>query len=95
MMELSACWRGQLLEALVEYTPGAPGRTWGPADLCYPDEPAELEVLALTCDGECALRLLRGPRGRELLAVLESAAADQVERLREPDEAWDSVAGWS
>jgi hypothetical protein len=41
-------------EALVEfeYTPGRPGRYFGPPEDCYPDEPAEVTILQVLINGQ-------------------------------------------
>jgi hypothetical protein len=40
----------------VDYTPGMPGRHGGPSERCYPDEPADVEVLWVR-DAETSHRL--------------------------------------
>lgn len=45
------------LEVEYDYDPGRPGRTWGPPENCYPDEPAEVCITAVKHAG-CDLYLL-------------------------------------
>ena len=34
------------------YSPGAPGRLWGPPEDCYPEEPPEIDILSVKVDGD-------------------------------------------
>jgi 2-methylcitrate dehydratase PrpD len=45
--------RGGDAEIVVEYDyyKGSPGRTYGPPELCYPSEPAHVEIIAVTYGG--------------------------------------------
>lgn len=40
--------------AVIEYFPGSSGRTWGPADYCYPPEPAYSHWQILDAKGQPA-----------------------------------------
>ena len=54
------------LEAKGYYTPGDPGRVFGPPEKCYPPEPAEVEVTSLKY-------------GRyDMMPLMESDVADEI-----------------
>ena len=42
---------GAFLSVEFDYYPGRPGKTSGPPENCYPDEPAEVEVRKVVCIG--------------------------------------------
>ena len=51
-------WRGLNLSGTATFYAGRPGVTSGPPERCYPDEPPEVDVETLTCEGSNALFLL-------------------------------------
>lgn len=65
---------GLTFEAEVDYTPGTPGRYYGPPENCYPDEPSETEITALTVDGNDAMFLLDSSLRMDIEQAAEIAA---------------------
>lgn len=54
MFETAIEFEGKEVEVEVEYryNPGMPGKTYGPPEDCYPDEPAECEVEQIFLKGD-------------------------------------------
>jgi len=52
------------------FSPGSPGRLWGPPEKCYPDEPAEAEVEHVFLNGQ--------PWTGELTKAEEEAAVEAL-----------------
>ena len=69
----SITWRGLDLEGTATFYPGRPGRTFGPPEKCYPDEPAEVDVDTLTCEGKNALFLLDSSLSDEITSAIEES----------------------
>lgn len=75
---------GLNFDAEISYTPATPGRYSGPPEDCYPDDPAELEILSLTCEGKDAMFLLDGT----CFEAIEQAAYEAADSYREDQEAY-------
>jgi hypothetical protein len=59
----------------------------GPPERCYPDEPPELDVHTLTCEGMDAMFLLGVSLYEEIQeAILESFEVERDEPEYEPEE---------
>ena len=90
----SANWRGLTLEGTATFYPGRPGRTSGPPERCYPDEPAEVDIQTLTCEGSDALFLLGSSFDEEIQdAILESFNVEPDGPEYEPEfdeDAWEA-----
>jgi len=87
----SAQWRGLTLEGTATFYAGRPGVYSGPAEKCYPDEPAELDIQTLTCEGANALFLLDSTLDEEIQeAILDSFDSDEPDYPEyKPEEADD------
>jgi hypothetical protein len=89
-MDIKFGWAGLTLEAEIDYTPGQRGRTSGPWEDCYPDEDAELDILALACDGTDASFLLNS---RYEADIYDAAHVAAEEKCDEDDRS--SAADWA
>jgi hypothetical protein len=69
-----------------EYEPGVSGRTSGPPELCYPDEPAALTIIQVLVNGEWM-----DPNGLFDLSAIEGweekLCEEQIERDRDDAQA--------
>jgi hypothetical protein len=74
-------WRGITLTGSAVFYPGRPGVFSGPPERCYPDEPAEVEVHELKCEGFDAMALLEIDQACEEIYALVEATFE----LEEPD----------
>lgn len=83
-MDISFPALGLTFDAEVSYSPMIPGRYSGPPENCYPDEPAELEILSLTCEGKDAMFLLDST----VFEDIEQAAFEAAESYLEDQEAY-------
>lgn len=82
-------WRGIPLKGAALFYPGRPGVYSGPPEKCYPDEPDEVEVIELTCEGFDAMLLLEITEAAEEIYKLVEATFQQEEPdgpEYEPDE---------
>jgi hypothetical protein len=61
-------------ELTFDYTPGRPGRTYGPPEKCYEAEPAEVCLIKLEVDGE----VIDPPE--DIWEELETAAYEHIEK---------------
>lgn len=71
---------GLTFGADVNYTPGDPGRTYGPPEYCYPAEPDELEFISLTCEGKDAMFLLNSTCADEIEQAACEGAREMLRR---------------
>ena len=76
----SASWRGIELEGTAVFYPGRPGVYSGPPEKCYPDEPPELDIHTLTCEGKDAMFLL------------DSTLDEEIRKLSSIPSAWNPMA---
>ena len=92
MPTIGFTWAAIDLRAEGVYSPGRPGRTSGPPEKCYPDEPAELDIEKLTAliaptVTRDATFLLDSEYGPEIMELAEEALAEDLgEDLANDDE---------
>lgn len=82
-MDISFPALGLTFDAEVSYSPMIPGRYSGPPENCYPDEPAELEILSLTCEGKDAMFLLESTCEEDIEQAAYEAAEQYLEDERD------------
>lgn len=82
-MDITFTAIGLRFEAEVDYTPGTPGRYSGPPEKCYPHEPPEVEITALTVDGKDAMFLLDSTMQPEIEEAASIAADEAFEDARD------------
>lgn len=68
---------GSEVDVAVEYSyqPGTPGKTYGPPEDCYPDEPEEVEILSVVFD-EANRPVRVGDLAAGVMASLEERACE-------------------
>jgi hypothetical protein len=83
--------RGGDAEIVVEYDyyKGDPGRMYGPPELCYPSEPAYVDIIAVTYGGVTITDSL----SESQLEALEQEIMDDITERAAADEQdyWDNV----
>ena len=84
---------GQEIELSIEgsYSPGTPGKTFGPPENCYPSEPAEAEIELISFDGQPWTGELTSEENEAAVEALLAAGEDQdFMDGPDPDDAYDS-----
>ena len=77
-----------LLVELGSYTPARRGRTWGPAEHCYPDEPAEVEIGDIYLDAPGRPLWAGGLTADERALVEEELFELAAEQAADAEDAW-------
>jgi hypothetical protein len=83
--------RGGDAEIVVEYDyyKGSPGRTYGPPELCYPSEPAHVEIIAVTCVGVTITDSLSETQLESLEQEIEEHLTERL--AADEQDYWDNV----